>query len=423
VKELAAIAALLRQRVGFDANIIGDRKIIKAVQARQTICNLPDAEAYLKTVQHSAQEFAQLVEQLVVPETWFFRDRKPFDFLVRAVRSGEMPQLGVRKLRVLSAPCSTGEEPYSLAIALLEAGLTVSQFTIDAVDISQQALEKAQQATYGKNSFRSEDWVERSRYFQLDKDKYRVCPTIRNVVNFRQENILTGLSSISLKHDVIFCRNLLIYLDESACRQILNQLHSLLVPQGLLFVGAAETSKVPSDRFLYLRQPLTFAYRKVETSAKVTASRPEAPKRTTLENHSIRSSTPAMPLPYAQIQPSQDLGSSPEPLSNLDLQQAKQLADAGDLLSAIDCCKTYLESHLTDVEAYALLGTLYQATAHPEQSERYLQKALYLQPNHYEALMQLALLKESQGDTTSAKLLQQRIQKLQHSNTTADSAH
>jgi chemotaxis protein methyltransferase WspC len=95
----------------------------------------------------------------------------------------------------------------------------------------------------------------------------------------------------------------------------------------------------------------------------------------------------------------------------------------GDLLSAIDCCKTYLESHLTDVEAYALLGTLYQATANPEQAERYLQKALYLQPNHYEALMQLALLKESQGDTTSAGLLQQRIQKLQHSNTTADSAH
>jgi chemotaxis protein methyltransferase WspC len=423
VKELAAIAALLRQRVGFDANIIGDRKIIKAVQARQTICNLPDAEAYLKTVQHSAQEFAQLVEQLVVPETWFFRDRKPFDLLVKVIRSGEMPKLGVRKLRVLSAPCSTGEEPYSLAIALREAGLAVSQFTIDAVDISQQALEKARQATYGKNSFRSEDWVERSRYFQLDKDKYRVCSMIRNVVNFRQENILTGLSSTQLKYDVIFCRNLLIYLEEPACQQILNQLHSLLAPQGLLFVGAAETSKVPSDRFLYLRQPLTFAYRKVETSAKVTASRDKTPKRSTPINYSVRSSAPVMPSPSAPVRYPQALESSPESLSPLDLQQAKQSADAGDLLSAIDCCKTYLESHLTDVEAYTLLGILYQATANPEQSELYLQKALYLQPNHDEALIQLALLKESQGDTTSARLLQQRVQKLQHSTTIADSTH
>jgi chemotaxis protein methyltransferase WspC len=298
----------------------------------------------------------------------------------------------------------------------------VSQFTIDAVDISQQALEKARQATYGKNSFRSEDWVERSRYFQLDKDKYRVCPTIRNVVNFRQENILTGLLSIQLKYDVIFCRNLLIYLEEPACHQILSQLHVLLAPQGLLFVGAAETSKVPSDRFLYLRQPLTFAYRKVETPAKVTASRDETPKRATPINYNVRSSPPVMPLPHAQVQSPQALVSSSEPLSHLDLQQAKQLADGGDLSSAIDCCKTYLESHLTDVEAYALLGTLYQATANLEQSEHYLQKALYLQPNHYEALMQLALLKESQGELTSARLLRQRIQKLQHSNILPDSA-
>ena len=96
------------------------------------------------------------------------------------------------------------------------------------------------------------------------------------------------------------------------------------------------------------------------------------------------------------------------PLS--DLQLARELADAGHLAAAIDGCNAYLECHSTSAEAYTLLGTLYQAMKHYKQAERCFQKALYLQPHHYEALMQLALLKEACGDALGAQRLQQRIQ-------------
>jgi len=223
MKEVEAIASLLSKRVGFDAKIIGDRKLSKAIQARQRLCDLPDISAYCKALQQSPEEFDQLVEQLVVPETWFFRDRNPFDFLIKFVRSEWLPKSGGSKLQVLSVPCSTGEEPYSIAIALLEAGLNINQFSVDAVDISQQALDRARQAIYSKNSFRGADWVDRNRYFQLTNDRYTVCPNVRNAVKFRQGNLLNELALIKIglvrtKYDIIFCRNLLIYLENSACQ-------------------------------------------------------------------------------------------------------------------------------------------------------------------------------------------------------------
>lgn len=421
---LDMIAALLSQRVGFDVRIIGTRKISRAVEHRRIACRLPDVEAYLQVLQSSPQEFTELIEQLVVPETWFFRDRKPFDFLLKFVQSQWLLKANASKLRVLSVPCSTGEEPYSIAIALLEAGLSTNRFSIDAIDISQQALAKAQGAVYGKNSFRGEDWVERHRYFQATDGKYTVCPLVRSAVNFRQGNLLTEFATTHTKYDIVFCRNLLIYLEDTACQQILNTLHQLLTPEGLLFVGASETGKVLSDRFSYIRQPFTFAYHKIDAipDSSVKANSEHANNKRTFEQRSHQlqhhAKTQVMVSLHQSTQPSavkSQVMNKPSAHSHLkvNLQQAKQYADTGQIEAAINCCKTYLEHHSTNAEAHALLGTLYQATANHEQAERCFQKALYLQPNFYEALMHLALLKESRGDAIAAARLRQRIQKLQ----------
>lgn len=421
---LQEIEILISQRVGFDARIIGSRKISRAVENRRVACRLRNIEAYLTVLQSSPQEFSELIEQLVVPETWFFRDRKPFDFLVNFVQTQWLAKSGAPKLRVLSVPCSTGEEPYSIAMALLEAGLSVNRFSVDAVDISHQALTKAQRAIYGKNSFRGEDWVERNRYFQNVDGKYSVCSLVRNTVNFRQGNLLNEVATISRKYDIIFCRNLLIYLEDVACQYVLNTLYQLLKPEGLLFVGASETGKVSSDRFAYIRQAFTFAYRKIDTvpdqSSKATLepieTKPVLAQASTqpvshLDVKAIASTRRHAPLASAKHQIS--VVPPIHSLQNVTLQQAQQLADAGNIASAIHCCKTYLESHSTHAEANALLGTLYQATADYEQAEHCFRRALYLQPNLYEALMHLALLKESRGDAIAAERLRQRIQKLQ----------
>jgi chemotaxis protein methyltransferase WspC len=105
---------------------------------------------------------------------------------------------------------------------------------------------------------------------------------------------------------------------------------------------------------------------------------------------------------------------SPEPTSSLDLQTVKKLADDGRDAEAITLCNSYLVHHPTSAVAYTLLGELYQAHQQNAQAERCFQRAIYLEPTSYEALVHLALLKENQGDTVGAKIIQQRIQRLQH---------
>jgi chemotaxis protein methyltransferase WspC len=407
---LAAIEKLLSQRIGIDSQVIGDRKIARAVEIRRSACGSPDLEAYLTLLQTLPEEFEELVEQIVVPETYFFRDRKPFDFLKDYVRSEWLSKSNPRKFSLLSVPCSTGEEPYSMAITLLEAGLPVHRFSIDAIDISKQAIKKAKTAIYGKNSFRGEDWIDRDRYFQITQTGYEVFPFVRNVVNFRPGNLLNIFSNIQGKYDVIFCRNLLIYLKLTTCVEVFQILDQLLVPNGLLFVGASETAKVPSDRFTSMRQSFTFAYQK----APVKQSPPPVSK-TSIFNRSQEIVT----QPYSVIN-----NTSTKPVSKAinakklennhpNFEIAQQLADAGHVEAAINHCKQYLESNVGNVKVYTLLGTLYQTKSENNQAEQYFRKALYLDPNYYEALVHLALLKEYRGDITGANILKERIQKIQ----------
>jgi chemotaxis protein methyltransferase WspC len=411
---LTAIEAMLSQKIGVDFKIIGSNKIAKIVENRRSTCGLADLKGYLQLLQTSPEEFTELVEQIVVPETYFFRDRKPFDFLISYIRSEWSAKSSHSILRVLSVPCSTGEEPYSIAIALMSAGLNTSQFRIDAMDISKKVIAKAQRAIYGKNSFRGQEFVDRNRYFQQIAEGYEVSPSVRVTVNFRQGNLLNLSDIIKSKYNIIFCRNLLIYLEPSACTQVFNILHQLLQPDGLLFVGAAETAKTPSNLFASIRQPSAFAYRKVKeakpsevkTSISTKANEPRLPLNgsSTKNTHEPTSKTylktTEVAVPIKSISPS----------TNLEL--AKQLADTGHVESAINHCNEHLQRDSTNAQAYTLLGTLHQTKANYVEAEECFRKALYLNPNDYETLMHLALLKEHRGDLVGASILLARIQKL-----------
>lgn len=431
---LEAIETLFSQKTGIDSRIIGSKKIYRAAESRRSLCHVADLGAYFKILQTSSIELQELVEQLVVPETYFFRDRKPFDFLINYVRTNYNLSSHPTKLRLLSVPCSSGEEPYSMAIALLDAGVPAHRFSIDAIDISQSAIAKAKRAVYGNNSFRGESWVNQNRYFQPTANGYEVISSVRSAVNFQQGNLLNAFSNTPTKYDIIFCRNLLIYLEPAACTQVLTILERLLTANGLLFVGASETAKIPSDRFTSIRQSFTFAYQKVERTqvsssqiGRTTAKELEKSSHLA-DNQSAKTlidrlsneptTTPAIafrPSVFEErLQSRQSINPeavSESPKSSLSL--AIQLADTGQTEAAIQHCQEYLKSNLTDVEAHTLLGTLHQTKAEYTQAEQSFRKALYLNPNHYEALMHLALLKEHRGDIAGAQILQQRIQKLQ----------
>lgn len=277
---LSAIATLLSQTIGLDPDTIGSNRIARAVENRRVGCKLPDMESYWARLQTSASELEELIELLVVPETWFLRDGKPFDYLKTYVTSQWRLLPNRKPLKLLSVPSSTGEEPYSIAIALLEAGLHPKQFAIDAIDISHRSLAKAKRGVYTKNSFRGDAWTERERYFQQTAEGYELCQPVRKLVNFQQGNVMTSLALTQKQYDIIFCRNLLIYLQSETCSQVLAAIDRLLIPGGLLFVGASETGKIVSDQYASVRQPFTFAYRKSEPSLplKQVSSQPATPQ-------------------------------------------------------------------------------------------------------------------------------------------------
>ena len=123
---LAFIECLLREQIGLKPETVGRDRIAQAVAVRQAACG-QDLAGYLHLLHDSAEEKHALVDEVVVPETWFFRDRQAFHHLRRQVR-GDRPQALAQKFRVLSVPCCTGEEPYSIAMVLLDAGLGAGDF-------------------------------------------------------------------------------------------------------------------------------------------------------------------------------------------------------------------------------------------------------------------------------------------------------
>ncbi len=141
---------ILNKAMGLSPDSLGRSGIKHAlsVRMRETGC---DEQQYLKLLRTKKEEQAELVEEIVVPETWFFRDTRPFELLFETAFNHKE-----REFRVLSAPCSTGEEPYSIAMTLMGAGFDPSRFRVDGVDISQRAIEKAKTGLFTENSFRTQ---------------------------------------------------------------------------------------------------------------------------------------------------------------------------------------------------------------------------------------------------------------------------
>jgi chemotaxis protein methyltransferase WspC len=322
-----------------------------------------------------------------------------------------------------------------MAIALLEAGLPISRFSIDAMDISKYAINKAKRAVYSKNSFRGEQLIDLNRYFQSTAEGYELISTVRSTVNFQQGNLLNAFLNTQAKYNIIFCRNLMIYLAPDICSQVMNILANLLLPEGLLFVGASETAKINSDLFTSIRKSFTFAYQKIDTVQL------QLPQQQLIKfTESERSSVSFHKEPKQQSPPREKLSASPShvccnstyspniqphQLTNLktlttptkiSLDTARELADTGHVEAAIGHCQDYLKHDVMSAEAYTLLGTLYQTKSEYTQAEKYFRKALYLDPDYYEALMHFALLKEHLGDIARAQIIRQRIKKLQQTN-------
>ncbi|ABC81156.1 CheR family methyltransferase [Anaeromyxobacter dehalogenans] len=203
-------------------------------------------------------EVVRMVDHVTTNKTDFFREPHHFELLVRDVLPALAAAAGAgtrRPLRVWSAGCSTGEEPYTLAMVLLEAArqATGLRFGILGTDLSTRALERARRAEYTEAQVRPVPLAQRRRYLLRsirDPQVVRVCREVRELVAIEQLNLLDPDYRLRERMDVIFCRNVFIYFERSVQQRVLLRLARALSPGGFLFLGHAESIaglEVPFD--------------------------------------------------------------------------------------------------------------------------------------------------------------------------------
>jgi chemotaxis protein methyltransferase CheR len=200
----------------------------------------------------SSSLIAQVVEAMTTNETFFFRDKVPFDHFRETIMREMLQARAARKsLRIWCAAGSTGQEPYSLAMCLKEmsAALTGWRVEILATDLSQEVLEKSKAGIYSQFEVQRGLPIQMLvKYFKQNGELWQINADIRAMVQHRQLNLLHDFSQLGT-FDVIFCRNVLIYFDQETKANIFGRLARLMEPDGFLVLGAAETVVGLTDDF------------------------------------------------------------------------------------------------------------------------------------------------------------------------------
>ncbi|MBJ2264321.1 chemotaxis protein CheR [Pseudomonas sp. MF6772] len=398
----------LKERIGLDVASVGEAIIERAVRQRSQALQGLSADQYWQRLQTSSEEQQALIEAVIVPETWFFRYPESFATLARlaVTRLGEIKHM--RALRILSLPCSTGEEPYSIAMALLDAGLSPHQFKVQGMDVSPLSVERARRGVYGKNSFRGQDLEFRERHFSAESDGYRVADRVREQVRLQVGNLLDPqLLANEPTYDFVFCRNLLIYFDQPTQKQVFEVLKGLTHVDGVLFIGPAEGSLLGRLGMRSIGVPQSFAFSRHAEAAPpepvFTPMPAPLPQRSAAPIASKPRAFSAFAAPVAPIKPAPVHSDAADLLG-----QIATLANEGKSLEARAACELYLQTHPPAAQVFYWLGLLSDVAGSALEAQGYYRKALYLEPQHPQALMHLAALLESQGDTAGARRLQAR---------------
>jgi chemotaxis protein methyltransferase WspC len=398
-----ALLRLLQQRIGLDAESLGERVVSDSLAEARSALGIADDEAlYGEAIAHP-QAFSEIVEHFVVPESWFFRAGDQYADLVRFAR--EQPNR--RPLRVLSLPCASGEEAYSAVIALVEAGLAPDDINVLGIDISRMSIGRAQAGVFRSSALRGRSMPD--AWTQSRAGGFAIASGIKRCARFRVGNALDPkLLDPSERFDVVFCRNLLIYLLPAARARVLTTLLATLEPGGLLFAGQAEVFKtVGSDLrpyeggcpLSYIRDPVPLT----------TAAQEPAPRRIPVER-AAASQGPMQPRvdPVGVAAPIESARSqwSPQELS------PKALADAGRLEEARTACRLRLLRAPEDIETLFLLGLVESARADLVAAEAAFARVCFLDRDHVPAMDHRIALAERQGRPKLAGELRKRSVRL-----------
>lgn len=240
-----------------------ENKISRRMEKLQII-NLWD---YCRHLEQNPEEWDAAIEALTINETYFFREEKQLlelkDVILPLLKEKKLPG---EKVRIWSAACSTGEEPYTLAMMVKDTGLfKENEIEIVATDINKRVLELAEKGVYNKTSlsFRRIPNELLSKYFHEYDTYFKVKDEIKDIVQFSYLNLLDDrLMEKQVNIDVVFCRNVLIYFDHETIRKVVTHFHQSINSGGYLFLGHSENISSYNIGFKSLYTPKTFYYQK-----------------------------------------------------------------------------------------------------------------------------------------------------------------
>ncbi len=360
---------------------------------------------YLSLLGSSEAEVNRLIAGVAVPETWLFRYPLSFQLLVEFLarrRAG-----GGATVRMRSIGCAGGEEPYCMVMAALHAGWDPEAVLVEAVDRNPEVLRRAAAGEYGGFSVRTElpGWA--MQYLGRSGATITVDPLVRSRVRFVRADVLrTGSLAAGGLFDVVFCRNVLIYLGANARAHLLSSICDSLKRGGLLFVGHAEQLLCTEARLKRIDSPHAFALEHEPERATVETVVPVA--RQVFQHAPSGSRTQPASATAHRLDPAPVRACVHEELS---LDDAGELADAGRATEGEAAIRAHMSRHGPSARALELLGMLRMASNDVPGAKLFFEQAVYLEPARAASLLQLAMISEKSGDPGRAAILWDRARR------------
>jgi len=365
-------------------------------------------------------EWESLIAQVTIGETYFFRDRGQFD----ALRQHILPELVAQKrdltrqIRIWSAGCATGEEPYSIAMVIRELlpDLSSWSITILATDINGEALHKARAGRYGDWSFRETGWERmRERYFARQGKEWHLAPAVREMVSIAYLNLgedpYPAISNNTVAFDLILCRNVTIYFAPDMVRRVVDRFHEALVEGGWLVVGHSEPSPVTYAGFEAHAFPGTILYQKTGQPPRFDlswmAAVEEKPASAAAAGPMPAPRTAVPPPPPAPVLPPPAVPAPPLPAATCD--DIPALVTAGRIEEALEQLHRFIEREPRCATAYFTVGKIRANAGHWQEARRWFEQALGLDPLLTEAHFLLSLVHSQEGAQEKALQSMKRV--------------
>ena len=254
VTDFEIIAQLLKKRSGLALNKEKAYLLESRLNPVARKWNFSGFDELAQAIRNRGEEalLVDVTEAMTTNESFFFRDQKPFDQFNEIVLPYLLEARAARRsFRIWSAACSSGQEPYTLAMLLKEHADKLAGWRVEivATDLSNEILDKAKEGLYSQFEVqRGLPIAHLVKYFAQVGDRWQIDESLRKMIKFQQFNLLGDLSILG-KFDVVFCRNVLIYFDMPTKTQVLNGIADLLPADGFLYLGGAETVLGTTDRF------------------------------------------------------------------------------------------------------------------------------------------------------------------------------